>query len=116
MPRRQEYIALAERVGTATGPDRQLDIAITTLIHQSREWRPYYIPHYTRLLDDALSLALEYHSYELRYSSARRRAMVWDWRRGESAFDHLSEADAATLPLALCSALLLARADAEGGS
>lgn len=75
------------------------------------------IPTFTTSLDAALTLVPENFSYELTYSAAGegalRRTRLWDWRRGPLALDPSNnwEAQASTLPLALCIAALKARGD-----
>lgn len=107
---------LIERLQTATGPDRELDAEIGTLVgfvpkekkHYRRGRYPLQLlrveklwPAYTASIDAAITLVPEHCSFAVRFN-VRSEAMVYGQGAGENA-------DAPTPALALCIAALKAR-------
>lgn len=120
MTREAELIALAERVGVATGPDRELEWRISEALQlperwpTSSLWPPFApgsrfdkrIPPYTSSLDAAMTLVPEGEGFELLTMHGKPTAFVSagntiDWCDGNCV-------EAATPALALCAAALRA--------
>lgn len=112
---------LVDRLARATGPDRDLDIEIWLAVEplQSgwseaghRVLAKYAAKHFTGSIDAALTLKRPEHCVEMftGRDGETPSAIVW----GEDGAERLADVEAATLPLAICAALLAARHDSEG--
>jgi hypothetical protein len=111
-----DLVELAERVEKATGPDRELDMAICLALDTGRrvtgDGRWLGPDEFTESLDAARELVPEGLEWRLeqRHSKGMYPAYASLWGRGASDIDHHDNATGKTPALALCAAALRARA------
>jgi hypothetical protein len=99
-------LKLAQRCEDATGPDRDLDIAILlAVMGDGKETISAEKPYYTRSLDAAMTLVPEGHSGRCSWCDGAASVLIY-----ENATQALvGEGTAATLALTLTAAALRAR-------
>jgi hypothetical protein len=102
-------LELAERCEKATGPDRELDLAIAQAIRAPWQYvgeppREIKCGAYTASLDAAMTLANGYGGEVTFFKDGTAKAFLWQ------PYPMAIEAKAATPALAICAAALKARA------
>jgi hypothetical protein len=110
-PMVEKLQALADRCEKATGPDAQLETDIQLAVDPNAGCKRCcgLSPAYTRSLDAAMSLANDFGGEVTFFKNGRAKAFLWQ------PYPIGIEAKAATPALALCAAVLRARAE-QGGT